>query len=464
MAYPDAAALEGVVRRLRKLPPLVTSFEIEHLRTQLAEAEAGQRFVLQGGDCAEAFEDCTSPRIASTLKVLLQMSLVLVHALGRPVVRVGRFAGQYAKPRTSTTETREVRGERVTLPSYFGDLINGAEFDAASRTPDPERMMRGYSHAALTLNFVRSLVDGGFADMHHPEYWDLTFLRHASLSELQRREYDAMVRSILDGLSLARPVEGAGHEEAARAEFFTSHEGLNLHYETAQTRTVPRRAGYYDLTTHLPWIGDRTRRLDGAHVEFFRGVRNPMGVKVGPSATPDEVVALCEALNPRNEAGRLALIVRLGSKHVERQLPGIIEAAQRAGRRVLWMCDPMHGNGLVTRGGVKTRAFTDIRHELEASLDVHQRLGTWLGGLHVELTGEDVTECLGGAADVTEADLDFRYASACDPRLNYQQALELAFVLGRRAASGVGLNRNARSPIAPIELGERAEVTRHKGR
>ena len=454
VAYPDAAAVAGVVGRLRRLPPLVTSFEIEHLRSLLSEAEEGRRFVLQGGDCAEAFEDCTSPRIASTLKVLLQMSLVLVHALRRPVVRVGRFAGQYAKPRTSATETREARGERVTLPSYFGDLINGAEFDARSRAPDPERMIRGYSHAALTLNFVRSLVDGGFADMHHPEYWDLSFLRHASLSESQRREYDAMVGSILDGLG--RATEG-GRRDEARAEFFTSHEGLNLHYEAAQTRTVPRRAGFYDLTTHFPWIGDRTRRADGAHVEFFRGVRNPLGVKVGPGASASDVLALCTALNPRNEAGRLALIVRLGARHVEERLPALIAAVQGGKRRVLWMCDPMHGNGVVTRSGVKTRAFDDIRHELEASLDVHRRLGTCLGGIHVELTGEDVTECVGGAADVTEADLDFRYASVCDPRLNYQQALELAFVLGRQA--------RARGAEAFVGVrGGRAEVAKGQGR
>jgi 3-deoxy-7-phosphoheptulonate synthase len=436
VAYDDPAAVDAAVKDLRRLPPLVTSWEIERLRSLIAEAQEGKRFVLQGGDCAETLADCRSETITNKLKILLQMSLVLVHGVKKPVVRIGRFAGQYAKPRSSATETREVNGQKVTLPSYFGDLFNSAEFTAAARRPDPALMVRGYKHSALTLNFIRSLVDGGFADLHHPEYWDLSFFAHASLSPSLREEYQRMTANLADGLRFMEALGEKAVDDLTRVEFFTSHEGLSLDYESAQTRTVPRRAGHYNLSTHFPWIGERTRSLDGAHVEFFRGIRNPIGIKIGPKAAGDEVVALCERLNPGNESGRLALICRMGAANVAANLPRIVESVQKAGKKVLWMCDPMHGNQTTTSTGIKTRSFDAICSELEASCDVHKKLGTVLGGVHFELTGEDVTECVGGAAGVTEADLSTNYVSLCDPRLNYQQSLEMTFLLSRKLGRG----------------------------
>lgn len=434
--YPDAEALEGVLARLRTLPPLVTSFEIERLRTLLSEAQAGRRFVLQGGDCAESLEHCRPDAVANKLKILLQMSLVLIHGLKRPVVRVGRFAGQYAKPRSSPTETRQTGAGTTTLPSYFGDLINRPAFTPADRTPDPTLLLAGYHHAALTLNFIRALTAGGFADLHHPEYWDLSFFRHASLSPQRREEYERMSRNLADGLEFMEALGERSVDDLTRVEFYTSHEGLNLYYESAQTRRVPRRDGYYCLTAHFPWIGDRTRDPDGAHVEFFRGVRNPVAVKVGPGADPCQIVALCRRLNPANEPGRLALITRLGAGRAADRLPPLVEAVRSAGATVLWMCDPMHGNTITTAHGIKTRSFDDILRELDETVAVHHAAGSWLGGVHLELTGEDVTECLGGAAGITEEHLTTHYASRCDPRLNYQQALEIAFLLAQRLAPG----------------------------
>ncbi len=427
-AYPDADALAREATRLASLPPLVTSWEVERLRKELAQGERGERFILQGGDCAEAFDDCRPDRITNKLKILLQMSLVLIHAGKRPVTRLGRFAGQYAKPRSSPTETRG----GVTLPSYYGDLINRPEFTPQARTPDPALLTRGYQHAALTLNFIRALVEGGFADLHHPEYWDLAFLTRASLTPALRGEYERMTASIADGLRFMEALGEGEIHDLTRVEFFTSHEGLNLHYEAAQTRTVPRRTGHYCLTTHLPWIGERTRALDGAHVEFFRGVRNPVGVKVGPRCTPDEVAALVRTLNPTNEPGKVVIITRLGAGRATELLPPLVERLRADGLRALWMCDPMHANGAVTAGGVKTRSFDAILRELNETFDVFAARQMRLGGVHFELTGEDVTECVGGGSGVTEADLSTNYASACDPRLNYHQALEMAFLLATR--------------------------------
>ncbi|MBX3388199.1 MAG: 3-deoxy-7-phosphoheptulonate synthase [Phycisphaeraceae bacterium] len=431
VAYEDPAGLALAEKQLRDLPPLVTSWEIERLLGFLAEAQEGKRFVLQGGDCAETLADCRSSTITSKLKILLQMSLVLVHGLKKPVVRIGRFAGQYAKPRSSPTETREIGGTKITLPSYFGDLFNSAEFTAAARRPDPHLMVRGYKHAALTLNFIRALVDGGFADLHHPEYWDLSFFHHASLSEQVRSEYRRMTDNLADGLRFMEALGEKAVDDLTRVEFFTSHEGLSLEYESAQTRTVPRREGHYNLSTHMPWIGERTRAIDGAHVELFRGIRNPVGVKIGPKAAPADVVTICERLNPRDIPGRLALICRMGAPNVNGALPPIVKAVKEAGRRVLWMCDPMHGNQITTPSGIKTRSFDAICAEIDQTCEVHARMGTILGGVHFELTGEDVTECIGGGAGITEADLTTNYASLCDPRLNYQQALEMAFLLSR---------------------------------
>jgi 3-deoxy-7-phosphoheptulonate synthase len=434
--YPDAGALQGAISRLSALPPLVTSWEIERLKSQIAEAQEGKRFLLQGGDCAERIEECRPEVIAAKLKILLQMSLVLVLGGRKPVTRVGRFAGQYAKPRSSATETRLVDGQSVTLPSYFGDLFNHPEFNALARTPDPQAMVAAYERAATTLNFIRSLCAGGFADLHHPEYWNLSFFRHATLSPQRRGEYERMIAGLMQAMEFMKAIGEGDVEDLSRVEFFTSHEGLNLNYEEAQTRQVPRRSGWYDLTTHMPWIGERTRQLDGAHVEFFRGIENPVGVKIGPKAAPASVVDLCRALNPANAPGKLVLISRMGADHAAAALPPIAAAVVASGSKVLWVCDPMHGNGMTAASGIKTRSFDAIVRELETTLDILPQHGAHLGGVHFELTGEDVTECVGGASGVTEATLDQNYVSVCDPRLNYAQALEIAFVLAGRLAAG----------------------------
>lgn len=425
--YPDEAELAGVVEELRRLPPLVTSWEILTLKKQLAEAQEGKRFVLQGGDCAESFADCESALVSNRLKVLLQMSLVLVHGLRLPVVRVGRFAGQYAKPRSADMEERD----GVTLPSYRGDFINQPEFTAQARTPDPRRMVKGHARSAMTMNFVRALVDGGFADLHHPEYWDLGWVGHSPLSD----DYRRMVAAVGDAVRFMETISGTALHNLNRADFYTSHEALLLPYEEALTRQVPRQWGWFNLSTHFPWIGMRTASLDGAHVEYFRGLRNPVAVKVGPSVTPEQLLRLVDVLNPSNEPGRLALIHRMGAAQVAEKLPPLLEAVRREGHRVLWICDPMHGNTESTSNGYKTRRFDNIRGELETAFDLHAAAGTRLGGAHLELTGENVTECTGGARELTDTDLARAYRSTVDPRLNYEQSLEIAMLIVRKQAS-----------------------------
>ncbi|MDE2251703.1 MAG: 3-deoxy-7-phosphoheptulonate synthase class II [Gammaproteobacteria bacterium] len=424
-SYADGAELERAVADLARLPPIVVSWEVENLRLRLAAAQRGEAFLLQGGDCAESFADCESDRIAKQLKVLLQMSLVLLQAMKRPVVRVGRFAGQYAKPRSADTETRA----GVSLPAYRGDLVNRPEFTAAARRPDPQLLLRGYERAALTLNFVRALVDGGFADLHHPEYWDLGFMRHAQL----REAYQRIVDSIGDALDFFESLTGQKAGDANRVEFFASHEGLHLLYEQAQTRFIARQDRWYNLSTHMPWIGMRTAQVDGAHVEYFRGIANPIGVKVGAAMSDEWLQELVAVLNPHNQPGRLTLIHRFGVKEIEQHLPRVIEAVRRTGATVLWCCDPMHGNTETTSGGVKTRRFENILKELDLSFRIHRELGSHLGGAHIELTGEDVTECTGGARGLTDADLQRAYRSQVDPRLNYEQALELAMLIAERS-------------------------------
>jgi len=426
-AYRDAAALERVVAELGRLPPTVVSWEIDDLRRQVADAQQGRRFLLQGGDCAETFADCESGQIARKLKILLQMSLVLLHGMKKPVIRVGRFAGQYAKPRSADTETRN----GVTLPSYRGDLVNRPGFTAAEREPDPELLLRGYERAALTLNFVRALVDGGFADLHHPEYWDLGFVHHSPL----RDQYRQLVASISDSLDFYEAMSGNRVHEASRAPFYASHEALHLHYEQAQTRYIERKGYWYNLSTHLPWIGLRTADLGGAHVEYCRGIRNPVGVKVGPSMDADWVQGLCRTLNPQGEYGRLVLIHRMGARNVDSRLPPLIEAVRATGIPVLWVCDPMHGNTEATSSGVKTRRFDNIVAELESAVRIHREAGSYLGGVHFELTGEDVTECTGGARGLADGDLARAYRTTVDPRLNGEQALELAMRIAANARS-----------------------------
>jgi 3-deoxy-7-phosphoheptulonate synthase len=425
--YRDADALARVVAELSRLPPTVVSWEIDDLKRQIADAQQGRRFLLQGGDCAETFADCESGQIARKLKILLQMSLVLLHGLKQPVIRVGRFAGQYAKPRSADTETRG----GVTLPSYRGDLVNRPGFTAAEREPDPELLLRGYERAALTLNFIRALVDGGFADLHHPEYWDLGFMQHSPL----REQYHQLVASISDSLDFYEAMSGNRVHEASRAPFYASHEALHLLYEQAQSRYIERRRRWYNLSTHLPWIGMRTAKLDGAHVEYCRGIANPVGVKVGPSMGADWVQGLCEVLNPDREPGRLLLIHRMGAAQIEARLPPLIEAVRATGVPVLWVCDPMHGNTESTQSGLKTRRFDNIVAELEQSFRIHSALGSRLGGVHFELTGEDVTECTGGARGLVDGDLARDYRSQVDPRLNCDQALELAMRIAAVARS-----------------------------
>ena len=422
--YEPDSGLEEVLAQLAELPPLVTSWEIEALKSQLADAAHGRRFLLQGGDCAEMFHECRPDLITNKLKILLQMSLVLVHGSKRPVIRVGRFAGQYAKPRSEDMETRN----GVTLPSYRGDLINHPEFTPEARRPDPQLLLRGHGRAALTLNFIRALVRGGFADLHHPEYWDLDFVQNSPLEE----EFLRIGATVKDSLQFMENTIGARISDLGWVDFYSSHEALHLLYEQAQTRRVPRRPGWYNLSTHFPWIGMRTADPDGAHVEYARGIQNPIGVKIGPSMTPDMLRRLLDILLPRDEPGRLTLIHRFGAQKVAECLPPLIQAVRETGKTVLWCCDPMHGNTRITNDGIKTRYFSDILSELEASFDIHAACGSRLGGVHFELTGENVTECVGGARGLTEEDLRRDYRSEVDPRLNYEQAMEMALFIARK--------------------------------
>jgi 3-deoxy-7-phosphoheptulonate synthase len=435
--YPDPGALATALARIQAYPPLVTSWEIERLRSRIAEAAAGRQFIMQGGDCAEVFDECRPEILTSKLKILLQMSLVLTDGVKCPIIRVGRFAGQYAKPRSSPTETRD----GVMLPSYFGDLINSAGFTSAARQPDPERLVAAYQHAALTLNFIRALVEGGFADLHHPEYWDLDFLGKSGLSAEARENYQRRVAFVGNAIELMEILTGQQMDQLTHSEFYTSHEGLSLAYETALTRRVPRRPGWYNLGCHLPWIGERTRAVDGAHVEYFRGIRNPVGVKIGPDITTLELVRLLDVLDANREPGDLVLIARLGASKVRARLPELIAAVAESGHQPAWMCDPMHGNTVSTRSGRKTRHVDAILSEVLDSIDLHLSTGSWLAGVHCELTAESVTECLGGASGVQESDLDTAYQTLCDPRLNYEQAMEVAFAIAKRLEG-----RNPRPP------------------
>lgn len=416
--YPDRPALERIVSELSRLPPIVTSWEIDELRSRIAKAQRGESFVLQGGDCAESFDECTSENIVAKLKILLQMSLVLLYGLKKPVVRVGRMAGQYAKPRSADTETRNGQ----TLPSFRGDLVNRHPFTAEDRVPNPLLMLRGYERAALTLNFVRSLIDGGFADLHHPEFWDLDWVGHSPMAN----EYHNIVDSISNSLDFLESISGRQVLEAQRADIYAAHEGLHLSYEQAQTRFLKHRKRWYNLSTHFPWIGMRTATLDGAHVEFFRGLANPIGIKIGPGMTAEWLQELIGVLNPNNEPGRISLIHRFGAKSIEDKLPDLVRAVRETGSPVLWICDPMHGNTESTADGTKTRRFDNIVSELESAFSVHKALGSYLGGVHLELTGENVTECTGGARGLTDGDLARAYKSTVDPRLNYEQAMEIA--------------------------------------
>jgi len=419
--YEDAQALAAALETIRGYPPLVFVGEVDNLRRQLAEAAAGERFLLQGGDCAERFQDCTPEAITSKLKILLQMSVVLAYGARQPVIRVGRIAGQYAKPRSVATEV--VGG--VTLPVFRGDNINSFEPDANGRKADPNRLLQSYYSASMTLNYLRAMITGGFADLHHPQNWDLSFVDKSS----QRERYGQVVANIQDAVAFMASFGGIREERLGTVDFFTSHEGLLLGFEEAMTRPWSASGRHYNLGAHMLWIGDRTREISGAHIEYFRGIANPIGIKWGPSADPEEMAQLLKALNPSNEAGRLTIITRFGDGKVATYLPAAVAAVRRQNLRVLWSSDPMHGNIIKTKDGVKTRDFNAILGELRDCFSIHRELGGRLGGVHFEMTGEDVTECIGGAAGLGEEDLTRHYETFCDPRLNYSQALEMAFVI-----------------------------------
>lgn len=428
--YPDRQALEARYEELRNFPPLTTSWEVEALKEKLAEAAAGRQFLMQGGDCAETFDDCKAPKIVNLLKVLLQTSFILIHEMGIPVIRVGRIAGQYAKPRSRDFE--EIDGQKML--NYRGDLINSIEPTPEARTPDPSRLIQGYQTAAMTINFLRALVDEGFADLHHPEYWELDFMKR----NRYYKEYEAMVKSINKAVQFVESVSPSNFHTLQHVNIYTSHEALNLYYDAAQTRHVPRRPGWYNLSTHMVWVGNRTRDLDGAHVEYLRGIRNPIGIKLGPPYRIDETLKLIETLNPTHEAGKIVLITRFGADQVADELPELIRSVKRKGFPVVWSCDPMHGNTFSTDDKIKTRNFDDILREIRQTFAIHRAEGSYLGGVHLELTGDNVTECVGGAKGLNEDGLKNNYETYCDPRLNYEQSLEMAFLIAQEWKQSYG--------------------------
>jgi 3-deoxy-7-phosphoheptulonate synthase len=419
-AYDDAAAVERAVARLRTMPPLVFAGECDDLKDKIAAVARGEAFMLMGGDCAETFDGVTADNVRNKLRVLLQMAVVLTYAASVPVVKVGRIAGQYAKPRSSDLETRD----GVTLPAYRGDAVNGFEFTAESRVPDPQRLVDVYHSSAATLNLVRAFVTGGYADLRQVHTWNTDFVRESPIGQ----RYELVAAEIERALTFMKAI-GADPDEFHRVDFHTCHEGLLLDYEHAMTRIDSRTQTPYDVSGHFVWIGERTRQLDGAHVELFRHIRNPIGVKLGPSTSPDDAIALAEKLNPDNEPGRLTFITRFGAGKIRDGLPVVVEKVTASGVEVAWVCDPMHGNTFEASSGYKTRRFGDVIDEVQGFFDVHRALGTWPGGVHVELTGDDVTECVGGGEDLLEMDLGHRYESVCDPRLNRVQSLELAFLV-----------------------------------
>jgi 3-deoxy-7-phosphoheptulonate synthase len=421
--YPDTEKLQSVYDELRNLPPLITSWEVDVLKEKLADVASGKAFLLQGGDCAETFDACNSPKIVNLLKVMLQMSFILVHEMSIPVVRVGRIAGQYAKPRSS--EFEEVDGEQIL--NYRGDLMNRFEPNKKARTPDPERMLEAFKKAALTLNFLRALADEGFADLHYPEQWELDFMQNNEYY----MEYETMVNSIHKAVNFMESIMPNQFNTLHKVDLYTSHEALNLYYESAQTRQVPRKPGWFNLSGHMVWLGNRTRDLDGAHVEYLRGIKNPIGIKIGPPIDLDETLKLIETLNPTHEAGKIVLISRFGAENVVNQLPQFIRAIKRVGFPVVWSCDPMHGNTFTTNKKVKSRRFDDILSEIRETFAIHRSEASYLGGVHLEMTGDNVTECVGGANGLNEDGLSHNYETYCDPRLNYEQSLEMAFLVAK---------------------------------
>ncbi len=420
--YPDAAHRARVEERLTGYPPLVFAGEARNLTEALGDVAGGRAFLLQGGDCAESFAEFHPDNIRDTFRVLLQMAVVLTYGAAFPVVKVGRLAGQFAKPRSDPMERRDGR----ELPSYRGDIVNGIDFTVQSRTPDPERMLTAYSQAAATLNLLRAFAQGGYADLHHVHSWNMDYVAVHATGE----RYREMADRIGEALSFmeACGINASNAPALQQTRFYTSHEALLLGYEQAMTRVDSTTGDWYDTSGHMLWIGDRTRQIDGAHVEFLRGVGNPIGVKVGPGMTTSDLMALIDVLNPNNVPGRLTLISRMGAKMVREKLPPLVRAVDAEGRSVVWSCDPMHGNTVKSGVGFKTRDFQSILDEVRGFFDVHLAQGTHAGGIHVEMTGQDVTECIGGGQQISEEDLSDRYHTHCDPRLNASQSLELAFL------------------------------------
>ncbi|KAI9289379.1 phospho-2-dehydro-3-deoxyheptonate aldolase [Umbelopsis sp. AD052] len=420
VVYEDQAHLETVLKKLQHLPPMVTPKEVDDLRQQLKEAALGKRFLLQGGDCAELFDYCSQSPIESKLKVLLQMSLVLIWGARTPVVRIARMAGQYAKPRSKPTEMHEGK----EIPSYRGDNVNG--FDPSDRKPDPERLLQAYFHSAATLNYVRAILGSGFADLHKPQTWNLDHVRSGST----RQEYQAIVDRLTDAMDFMQTIGADSGRSLSEVDWYTSHEGLLLDYESSLTRehVVPSTGEkkYYNTGAHFLWIGDRTRQPEGGHVEYMKGIENPVGIKVGPTTNPDDLPIILDAINPTKDIGKVTLITRYGAGNVEKLLPAHIEAVRKSGHIVVWVCDPMHGNTKSATGGIKTRHFADIVEELTSSFKVHESVGSKLNGVHFELT-----ECVGGSMELKDSDLSTNYQTYCDPRLNYEQSLDVAFLIAQ---------------------------------
>ena len=417
--WPDADRVADVSRQISTLPPLVFAGEVDNLRDRLARAASGQAFLLQGGDCAETFAGATAEQIRNRIKTVLQMAVVLTYGASMPVVKMGRMAGQFAKPRSSDTETR---GE-VTLPAYRGDIVNGYDFTEGSRQADPGRLLQGYHTAASTLNLIRAFTQGGFADLREVHSWNKGFAQNPA-----NQRYERMAAEIDRAIKFMEAA-GADFDELKRVEFFTGHEGLLMDYERPMTRIDSRTDTPYNTSAHFLWIGERTRELDGAHVDYFSKIRNPIGVKLGPTTTPETALALIDKLDPEREPGRLTFITRMGAGRIRDALPPLLAAVRESGAQPLWVTDPMHGNGITTPTGYKTRRFDDVVDEVRGFFEAHRAVGTFPGGIHVELTGDDVTECLGGSEQIDEAALATRYESLCDPRLNHMQSLELAFLV-----------------------------------
>ncbi len=426
--YPDAAALEAVERDLRNFPPLVFVKEVRDLKARLAGVAAGESFLLQGGDCAESFKEHKTDYIRDYFQLFLQMALILTFAGHSQVVKIGRVAGQFAKPRSSDTEKKD--GQE--LPSYRGDIINGPDFTAEARIPDPRRQLQAYRQSAATLNFLRALLDGGYASLENAQRWELKFMEGTPV-EKRYGELAAAIKTTVEVNALLG-ITTENNLAMRTTSFYTSHEALLLGYEQALTRRdeLMSSGEYVATSAHMLWIGDRTRQPDGAHVEFCRGIVNPIGMKCGPTLQPDELLRLIDILNPKDEPGRLTLICRFGADKIEKHLPGLIRAVKKVGRTVVWECDPMHGNTITAAGGYKTRPFERIVGEVERFFDIHRAEGTYPGGVHIEMTGQNVTECTGGANKISEADLARQYDTGCDPRLNAGQSLELAFLLAER--------------------------------